>query len=49
MDLGLVSNLMRVFISLTAPGNVKASAITLLVEWPETYRDSFCIFDSVRQ
>ena len=33
----------------TAPGNVKASAITLLVEWPATYRDSFCIFDSVRQ
>ncbi len=49
IDLGCASNLMRVLISLTAPGNVKASAITLLVDWPATYRDSSCIFDSVRQ
>ena len=40
---------MRALICPTAPENVKASAITLLVEWPETYRDSFCKFDSVRQ
>jgi hypothetical protein len=49
IDLDWASNLMGVIINLIAPGNVKASAITLLVEWPATYRDSFCIFDSVRQ
>ena len=37
------------WVCLGAPGNVKASAIILLVDWPATYRDSSCVFDSVRQ
>ena len=49
IDLDWASNLMGVIINLIDPGNVKASAITLLVDWPATYRDSSCIFDSVRQ